>query len=154
MNLRDIVLRNARLHSEKTAVVFNERRVSHAQFAARGFRLANALLSLGLRRQERVAVLAPNCLEYLEAFCACECAGLVIVNLNHRLAPRELVQIGQDCEPAVLIFHSQFREAADALATKASGLRHAICIDERIVGIGNYEELIATASPSKPDVPL
>jgi acyl-CoA synthetase (AMP-forming)/AMP-acid ligase II len=154
MNLRDIVVRNALLHPDKTALVFNGRRLSHAQFAARGFRLANALLSLGLRRQERVAVLAPNCSEYLEVFCACESAGLVIVNLNHRLAAPELVQIGQDCEPAVLIFHSQFREAADALTAAVPALRHTICIDEPVAGTGHYEELIANASPSQPDVPV
>ena len=96
MNLRDIVIRNALLHPDKAALVFDGRRTSHAAFADRGFRLANALLSLGLRRQERVAVLAPNCPQYLEAFCACESAGLVIVNLNHRLSARELVQISED----------------------------------------------------------
>src|SRR5690349_4600845 len=132
MNLRDIVVRNALLHPDKTALVFDERRMTHAQFAARGFRLANALLSLGLRRQERVAVLAPNCPEYLEAFCACECASLVIVNLNHRLAPAELVRIAEDCEPAVLIFHSQFRESADAIIAALPGLRHTICIDDQV----------------------
>ncbi len=154
MNLRDIVVRNALLHPDKTALVFNNRRMSHAQFAERSFRLANALLSLGLRRQERVAVLAPNCPEYLEAFCACECAGLVIVNLNHRLAGPELVRIGQDCEPAVLIFHSQFRGAAEALIASSPGLRHTICIDEQIVETNYYEELIAAASPLQPQVPL
>jgi acyl-CoA synthetase (AMP-forming)/AMP-acid ligase II len=154
MNLRDIVVRNALLHPDRTALVFGDRHMTHAQFAARGFRLANALLSLGLRRQERVAVLAPNCPEYLECFCACECAGLVTVNLNHRLAPPELVRIGEDCEPAVLIFHSQFRAAANALIAALPGLRHTICIDERIEGVAEYEGLIAAASPSQPDVPV
>jgi acyl-CoA synthetase (AMP-forming)/AMP-acid ligase II len=154
MNLRDIVDRNALLYPDKIALIFEGRRLTHAEFAARGFRLANALLSLGLRRQERVAVLAPNCPQYLEAFCACECAGLVTVNLNHRLAPRELVQIGQDCEPAVLIFHSQFREAAEALVAALPGLRHTICIDTAIPGAGEYEELIDAASASRPNVPV
>ncbi|HVZ51087.1 MAG TPA: long-chain-fatty-acid--CoA ligase [Pseudolabrys sp.] len=150
MNLRDIVVRNALLHPDKAALVFDGRSISHSAFAARGFRLANALLSLGLRRQERVAVLAPNCPQYLEAFCACESAGLVIVNLNHRLSARELTLIGQDCEPAVLIFHSQFREQADALMAALAGLRHVICIDAEHPAARDYETLLAEAPPQCP----
>ena len=71
MNLRDIIVRNADLHPGRDAVVFEGRRVTHAEFAVRAFRLGNALLARGFRQQERIAVLAPNCLEYLEVFGAC-----------------------------------------------------------------------------------
>ncbi len=154
MNLRDIVIRNALLYPDRDALVFDGRRVSHAEFAKRGFRLANALLGLGLRSQERVAVLAPNCAEYLEAFCACESANLVVVNLNHRLAARELVQIGLDCEPAALIFHSQFAEHAKALMAEVPSLRHVICIDGARDGVPAYDDLLRDAPDTVPQVAI
>lgn len=154
MNLRDIVVRNALLHPNRDAVVFAGDRLTYAAFARRGFRLANGLLGLGVRPQERVAVLAPNCPEYLETFCACESAGLVIVNLNHRLATGELVAIGQDCEPAALIFHSQFKGHAEALIAAVPSIRNAICIDGTHGGALAYGDLLRDAPDTEPAVAI
>jgi acyl-CoA synthetase (AMP-forming)/AMP-acid ligase II len=154
MNLRDITIRNALLYPNREALIFNDRSVSHKELAARGFRLANALIGLGLRPQERVAVLAPNCCEYLEVFCACESANLVIVNMNHRLSTRELIQIVQDCEPAALIFHEQFKELAEELIAALPGLRHLICIEGTRQGAAAYEEFLRSAPDTTPQVPI
>src|SRR5438270_1525753 len=129
MNLRDITIRNALLYPNKDALIFNARRVSHRELAARSFHLANALIRLGVRPQERVAMLAPNCGEYLEVFGACESANLVIVNMNHRLSSRELIDIAHDCEPAALIFHQQFKDLAEDLIAALPGLRRIVCIE-------------------------
>ena len=154
MNLRDITIRNALLYPNKEALVFNERRVSHQEMAARSFRLANALIGLGLRQQERVAMLAPNCCEYLEVFGACESANLIIVNMNHRLSSRELIQIVHDCEPVALIFHDQFRGLAEELIAALPGLRRIICIEGSREGEADYEELLQSAPSTPPQVPI
>jgi len=154
MNLRDIIVRNALLHPNRDALVFEGARITYAAFAGRAFRLANALLGLGLRAQERVAVLAPNCPAYLETFGACESAGLVVVNLNHRLAARELVAIGHDCEPAALVFHSQFKDHAEALMAAVPSIRHAVCIDAPHGTAAVYEEIIRQAADTLPPVSL
>ena len=154
MNLRDITIRNALLYPNKEALVFNERRVSHQEMAERSFRLANALVGLGLRPQERVAMLAPNCGEYLEVFGACESANLIIVNMNYRLSSRELIQIVHDCEPAALIFHEQFRGLAEDLIAALPGLRHIVCIEGSLDGAAAYEELLQSAPSTPPQVPI
>src|SRR4030081_1377813 len=154
MNLRDITIRNALLYPNKEALIFNERRVSHRDMAARIFRLANALIGLGLRPQERVAMLAPNCCEYLEVFGACESANLVIVNVNHRLSSRELIASVRDCEPAALIFHAQFRDLAEDLIAALPGLRHIVCIEGARDGAVPYEEMLQSAPDTPPQVPI
>ena len=83
-------------------------------------RLANALLGKGLRKQDRVAVLARNCSEYIECFGAGELAGFVTINLNSRLAPPELAAICQDCQPGVLIYAAEFAAQANAIAAQVS----------------------------------
>src|SRR5712692_3264599 len=85
--LGDVIERNARYFPGKTAVVFEGRRVSYSQFAARVRRFANALHAGGLQRQARFAILAQNCLEYFEAVGAAERAGFIAVTLNWRLSP-------------------------------------------------------------------
>src|SRR5262245_5495771 len=80
--LGDVIERNARYFPGKTAVVFEERRVTFAEFAARARKFANALASYGLQRHARFAVLAQNCLEYFEAVGAAELTGFIAVTLN------------------------------------------------------------------------
>ncbi|HEX5847068.1 MAG TPA: AMP-binding protein, partial [Rhodoplanes sp.] len=56
----------------------------------RACRLANALIGLGLKKGDRVAVLAYNCLEWLEIYAAVAKAGLVVVPVNFRLVGPEI----------------------------------------------------------------
>jgi acyl-CoA synthetase (AMP-forming)/AMP-acid ligase II len=153
MNLRDIIVRNARHHPRREAVIFENRRVTHVEFAERIFRLANGLLARGVRPQERIAVLAPNCLEYLEIFGACESANFIMVNLNHRLSVHELAAIGRDCEPSVLIFHRDVAALAEELIRELTSCNLTLCIGGVLAGAAPYEGALA-ASPTPPDVPI
>src|SRR5688572_12497008 len=108
----DLIKRCRALYGEQTALIFENRRYTFAEQAARIYRLANALLANGLRSQERVAILARNCSEYIECFGACEVAGFVAINLNSRLAEAELGAICQDSQPSVLIYANEFAAAA------------------------------------------
>jgi acyl-CoA synthetase (AMP-forming)/AMP-acid ligase II len=101
--LGDVIERNARCFPGRTAVVFEGRRITYAEFAARVRKFANALAARGLQRQARFAILAQNCPEYFEAAGAAEMAGFIAVTLNWRLAVPELAQIIADSSPAVLI---------------------------------------------------
>ncbi len=69
----------------------------------------------GVSQGDRVAVLSANDAEYVFLFFAAMRIGAILVPLNHRLAPRELSHILHDCEPVLLLVHSQFAATADAL---------------------------------------
>ena len=116
----DVIERNAELFPGKTAVVFEGRRPTFAQFASRVRKLANALAAGGLKHGERVAILAQNCLEYFETVGTAEIAGFIAVTLNWRLAPPELAQIVEDCTPTVLIYEERFRAQAESLRNQKS----------------------------------
>ena len=105
----DVIARNAALFPNKTAVVFEGRRPTFAIFAMRVRKLANALTAAGLKRGDRFALLAQNCIEYFEAVGTAETAGFIAVTLNWRLAAPELAHIVEDCAPTVLIFEERFR---------------------------------------------
>ena len=81
----DVIERNARLFPAKTAVVFEGKRPTFAQFATRVRKLSNALAAGGLKRGMRVAILAQNCIEYFETVGTAELAGFIAVTLNWRL---------------------------------------------------------------------
>ncbi|MCW5770077.1 MAG: AMP-binding protein [Rhodospirillaceae bacterium] len=149
MIVGDLIDRNARLHGTRPALVFEGRRFTHGEFQARVHRAANAFAKLGLRRQERVAILAKNCNAYLEVFGAGEVAGYITVNLNHRLSERELAEICRDCEPAILVYSEEFGAAGAHLATLPS-VRHAICIEGPQAGAQGYEALLAASDEAPP----
>src|SRR5579859_2841508 len=72
----------------------------------------------GVRQGDRVAMLAANAPEYLDAFFACALLGAILVPLNWRLTAHELNTILSDCEPKLLLHdlsHTQrAREVAHA----------------------------------------
>jgi acyl-CoA synthetase (AMP-forming)/AMP-acid ligase II len=148
--LGDVIERNARYFPNKTAVVFEGRRVSYAEFATRVRKLANALAAAGLAKQGRFAILAQNCVEYFEAVGAAERAGFIAVTLNWRLSVQELAQIVADCTPTVLIFEAQFRAQAESLRQLCGSIERLIVIGAPADGTESYEAVLAAAPDTPP----
>ena len=70
----------------------------------------------GVKQGDRVAILALNAPEYLDAFFACVLLGAILVPLNGRLTVRELAIILTDCEPKLLLHDNvHHRQAIDVL---------------------------------------
>jgi acyl-CoA synthetase (AMP-forming)/AMP-acid ligase II len=148
----DLIKRGRALYGSQTALVFEGRRFTFAEQSSRMFRLANALLDKGLRKHERVAILARNCSEYIECFGAGEVAGFVTINLNSRLSEVELAAICQDCQPSALIYAVEFAKQAHAIAAHVSSIRIRIGIGQEAKEEFSYEQLICQASADVPAV--
>jgi acyl-CoA synthetase (AMP-forming)/AMP-acid ligase II len=146
----DLIKRGRTLYGEQRALLFEDRQFTFAEQAARMFRLANALLAIGVKKQERVAILARNCSEYVEAFGACELAGFIAVNLNSRLAAPELGAICQDSQPSVLIYAKEFAAQAEALASQVASITIRIGIDCDNAGELNFEQVVSRGSAEEP----
>src|SRR3712207_7145075 len=82
--------RSAAAFPERTAVVDGDRRLTWAQFRERVRRLAVALQESGIEKGDRVAFLAPNATELLEAHYGVPAAGAVLVAINTRLKSEEV----------------------------------------------------------------
>lgn len=148
----DLIKRGAALYGTQPAILFEDRRFTFSEQASRMYRLANALLTLGLLKQERVAILARNCSEYIEIFGAGEVAGFISVNLNCRLSAKELAVICQDCQPSVLIFAEEFAGAASEIAAQVSSIRIRIALQNDGSSDLKYEDVLAGASSDVPVV--
>jgi acyl-CoA synthetase (AMP-forming)/AMP-acid ligase II len=146
----DLIKRGRALYGTRAALLFEGRRFTFAEQAARMFRLANALLGNGLKKQERVAVLARNCSEYIEIFGACEIAGFVAINLNVRLSDAELATICRDSQPSAMICSKDFLAQARALAAQLSCIRIRIAIGSEDADTLSYEHLVSESSADEP----
>jgi acyl-CoA synthetase (AMP-forming)/AMP-acid ligase II len=67
MPLDELLPKALKLYPKREAVVCGSLRMDYASFAGRVWRLANALESLGLERNGRVAILHENCHVFLES---------------------------------------------------------------------------------------
>jgi long-chain acyl-CoA synthetase len=121
--------------ADRTAVVCGGTTLTYAETADRTERLAGALRALGLRKGDRVAVVALNCHRYLELYQGVPAAGLVVVPLNTRHVEAELRYALEDSGTRVLVTDRD-----------PGGLSDVV---ERVVRLdtGEYEQLLAEAEP-------
>jgi len=108
----------------------SKRSFSYAELDERADALAAWLVSLGVGRGDRVALLAHNGVEFFDLEFACARTGAIAVLLNWRLTVAELAYILNDSSPLVLIHDVEFTESAQALHDRC-GIRTLLCIDGR-----------------------
>ena len=141
-------LRRAQLlRPDSPAVIDGERTFSWTGFTTRVARLAGAFQQHGLSAGGRVVLLALNSHRSLECFFATMWAGGVIVPLNHRLSPDELVAQVADCAPDLIVIGDEFvAMAADLRAGADSVLAVFVTGDgEAQADLISYECALATA---------
>lgn len=146
MLLRDLVERNAQRYPDKIAIIFEGQRLTYLEFRDRVTGLARALLHLGLKPGDRVAILLENCHQYGEMYFAIPSAGMVAVPLNYRLSGRELAYILNHSEAKVLLVGSEYLAVAESIRGTLPHLRRLICVDGP-AGERQYEDLLK----GKPD---
>jgi acyl-CoA synthetase (AMP-forming)/AMP-acid ligase II len=144
--LGSLTLRNLRQRPQAPAIIYEGRTITHREFAERAFRLANALTRLGVRRGDRVAILAQNCPEYMEVYAAGELGGWTTVTINYRLAAPEITYILGDSRPKVLIIEAQFGNRLD----RSASLEHIVTFGGAGPDLA-YEELLASAPATPPE---
>ena len=150
------VLRSyARIMPDKIGARDLDRAMTFREWNARACRLANALLGLGLAKGDRVAVLAYNCVEWLEIYAATAKAGLIAVPINFRLVGEEIRYIVQNCEAAAFIVQDALLEPVEQvrgdLPVPAHNFIH-FGATTRPPGYRSYEDLLAATRDDEPDV--
>ncbi len=150
MIITDFLERNARLYGQEPALVeinpseerdkaqtwwdFNliesasadapyRRELSWKDFDRRANRFANLLLSRGLKKGTKVAVLLMNCLEWLPIYFGILKAGCLAVPMNFRYSSDEIQYCLELADVEVLVFGPEFISRMDPLQGNLPGLR-------------------------------
>jgi acyl-CoA synthetase (AMP-forming)/AMP-acid ligase II len=154
MNQGRFISRSARYWPDHAAVIFKDRVLTFAALEDRSNRLANALLGLGLRKGDRVAVQSWNRPELIELECALYKAGLVKVALNARLSTVEVQETISNAQARVVIAGPTHIEAIETLRPQLPDVEHFVAIDAAAVGFATYETLLERASSIDPNVEM
>lgn len=117
MLVHEFLENSARRFPGKVALVFRDRRLTYSQTDIAANRLANALLSGGLGRQERAAIFMEPSPESVISFFGILKAGGVFLVINPQVKARKLEYILNDCQVRVLISDAQhLREIAEIMS--------------------------------------
>ncbi|GHO56556.1 acyl-CoA synthetase [Ktedonobacter robiniae] len=123
INVGEWLERREQLTPDKVGLVDSEtaskhRRLTYRMLNQRARSLAAVFQEeYAVQQGERVAILAQNAPEYLDAFFACALIGAILVPLNIRLTINELTTILIDCEPRLLLHDATFQQQSQTIAT-------------------------------------
>ncbi|MBQ6093348.1 MAG: acyl--CoA ligase, partial [Clostridia bacterium] len=134
---------------------YHRREITWAVFNERANRFANALISRGIGKGNKVAILLMNCIEWLPIYFGVLKTGAIAVPLNFRYASDEIKYTFDLSEADILLFGPEFIGRVEAIADE---------IDERhlllYLGDGcptfaeSYTSFVAESSSANPNVPL
>jgi acyl-CoA synthetase (AMP-forming)/AMP-acid ligase II len=150
MGLRDftiptVIERNARIHGARSAFVFDDQRVTHAQYRDRVERLAAGLHRAGLTRGDRLCVLAQNRLENLDTYGAAARLGAIVVPVNWRLSADEIAHVIRDTAPKIVFADPQYQPAVASLRAQCPSITACHGFDAVEAGFAPYESLLQAA---------
>src|SRR5215203_4682202 len=112
-------------HGDRTALLFKGSTVSYQQLSAASTAFAAALIALGVRPGDRVALLLPNCPQFMVCEFGIWKAGGVVVALNPTYSERELEQVLDSMRVNAAVVLTPFYERL-ARVQGRTGVRHVI----------------------------
>jgi acyl-CoA synthetase (AMP-forming)/AMP-acid ligase II len=130
-----------------------DRTLTFAEVNGRVNRLATALLAAGVRRGDRLAILAVDSHCYMETLLASMKLGTTYVPLNYRLAPSELVTLLDESEATWLFVSRHYAALATKLMEQVSRLERVVVFEPASNGPHmDLDTLLALGEDDEPEI--
>ena len=143
---------NAAAHPDRLALVCETTRLTWAAFDAGINRVANLLLSQGMAKGDRIAILAPNSADYALLFMGILRAGGCVTPLSPMAAPEALQKMLADCAARMIFVGAAYRDLADPACAGLAITRYAMDFDAP--GYLSMSAALASAVTADPMVPI
>jgi fatty-acyl-CoA synthase len=132
------------------------RRRRYAETAERAARLANALRTLGVSGDDRVATFMWNNAEHLEVYLAAPSMGAVLHTLNIRLFPEQVIYIANHAEDQVIVADASLAPVLAKVLPEMTTVHTVLVSGDGDVAeleasgkqVLRYDDVLAAASPS------
>ena len=105
----DWLTNRARITPDRVAVVngASGEEYTYIQLNNRAENIACSLLNQGIDKGDRVGLISPNNICYIDLFFACMKIGAIFVPLNWRLSKQEMDVILEDCKPKMVFYMNE-----------------------------------------------
>ncbi|MBU1570238.1 MAG: AMP-binding protein, partial [Proteobacteria bacterium] len=154
MNLGQLLKVNAKHFPETIALKDRTRSYTYAETNKRVNRLSHSLLSMGLKKGDKVAVLLENSIEIIEIYLATGKTGIIIVPMNFRLVGRDIDYIVNNSDAKALIVDNEFAPVIDEIRPNLTNISKDkyIVVGPKIDGYTECESFIKDSPENEPDI--
>lgn len=111
------------------AIVFKNTKITYRELNTMVNRMRNGLASSGISYRDRIAILLPNCPEYIASYYAITTMGAIAVPLNNFLSPEEIAYILNDCEINSIVTSKHYLDNLKTFIPSLRNLKNIISID-------------------------
>ncbi len=152
VNIGAFLTKRAMLTPDREGLVCEDVRLTFAQLNERANKLARAMRKLGVKRGDRVGMLALNEAEYYDMLFGLGKIGAVLVPVNYRLAGPEMSYILSDCEACAFVFGKEYVDIVDSFRNDIPA-KELVCIsDSPPEWAGSYKEMIEAEPGDEPEI--
>ncbi len=140
---------------QQTSSAPYRREITWSVFDEKANRVANMLLSRGIQKGDRVAILMFNCLEWLPIYFGILKTGAIAVPFNFRFSAEEIKYCADLAEVHMIFFGPEFIGRIESLEEELSKGRLLIFVGDGCPTFAeSYRELVADCSSHAPLVRL
>ncbi len=125
-NLGELLNTTAKRYPQRTAIIFGQKKISYKTLGELTDRIASGLIELGIKKQERVALLLDNSPEFIISYFAVLKAGAVVVPVNYMFKIEEAKYILQDSSAVCLITSRAYLDMAQELRLRLDSLKYIV----------------------------
>ncbi len=154
LNLAEMVKMNAKKFPNTIALKDSKRSFTYSELNRRVNKLSHSLLSLGLKKGDKFAVLLENCVEIVEAYLAAAKTGLVIVPVHFRFVGKEILNLMENSDAEAFIVHDEFVPVVNPIKKDLTNVREDryIVVGTKVKGYKEYEEFIQNSSDDESNI--
>jgi len=155
MNLTAILKNAADRYGDKTAIIMGERSTSFKDLEKDANRVAHALLKMGIKKGDRVAMMQASNPEFVAIFFGILKVGAIAVPLDSRYVPPELASLFEDCTPRVFFIENPPLESLLPALPGFRTIEHIITVNyQPDARFTRYEDIIKQNPPSEVNVEI
>ena len=131
------------------------REITWREFDRQANRFANLLLSRGVQKGDKVAILLMNCIEWLPIYFGVLKTGALAVPMNFRYTAEEIAYCLDLSDASVLVTGPEFVGRVEQVMPRLGAIRHFFFVgDDTPAFADNYESYIGYCSSTAPAVEL
>lgn len=150
MNAAFLLDNTAAKFPQRMALISERHRLTYQELWERSARRSGAMLASGLKRGDRVAILAYNSIFFVETYFAAVKAGLAAVLINTRLAPPEMAYIINNAQPSALFYGPEFEAAVREIKNELETITRFVSPQADRLAMAQDDQAFLSQSDQKP----
>jgi fatty-acyl-CoA synthase len=155
MDVGQILILTAHKYPNRTAILFEDKRFTYQEFNGRVNQLAQSLLTMGLKKGEKVAALLFNSNHFVETYFATAKAGGVFTPINFRFAPDEVRYLLNHSDARFFIFGEEFSDLVEVVQSCLKRVETLISVGKRKIKRAlDYETILKKSRKGEPAINL